>query len=213
MEIKYFVVGPLLTNCYLLISTAEAIGSKDEIRFQKMIRRRSERRFKEAALIDPGGQTKEIFEELEKTQAILKYIILTHGHWDHTFSVGKVKEKTGAEILIHEAEKEFIKFKADRFLKDGDKIKIGASILKVVHTPGHTKGSICLLAENAIFTGDTIFKDGYGRTDLKGGSQKDLENSLEKLEKILKPPHQKFGGGGKPGMKIYPGHGQIFEFL
>jgi len=193
MEIKHFIVGPLLTNCYLLISKGEA------------------------ALIDPGGQTKKIFEELERNKAELKYIILTHGHWDHTFSVSKIKEKTRARILIHEAEKEFIKpapyrpapdsgggagarFKIDQFLKEGDEIKIGDSVLKVIHTPGHTKGSICFSNDNFIFTGDTIFKDGYGRTDLRGGSQKDLENSLKKLEKIL-----------KPGIKIYPGHGEIFD--
>lgn len=176
LEIKHFIVGPLLTNCYL-------ISSKNE-----------------AAVIDPGGQIKEILEELERSKTTLKYIILTHGHWDHTFSVSKIKKETGAKVLIHEAEKEFIKFKVDEFLKENDKIKVGDSVLKVIHTPGHTKGSICLLGENEIFTGDTIFKDGYGRTDLKGGSQKDLENSLKKLEKIL-----------KPGVKIYPGHGEIFD--
>ena len=176
MEIKHFIVGPLLTNCYLLIS-------KDE-----------------AAVIDPGGGTKAILKEIKENKAKLKYIILTHGHWDHTLSVLKIKGRTEAKILIHEAEKEFVKFKVDEFLNEDSEIKIGDSVLKVIHTPGHTNGSICLLGDGFIFTGDTIFKDGYGRTDLKGGSQKDLENSLKKLEKIL-----------KPGMKVYPGHGETFE--
>jgi glyoxylase-like metal-dependent hydrolase (beta-lactamase superfamily II) len=176
LDIKHFIVGPLLTNCYLLISNGEA------------------------ALIDPGGGTKTILREIEGSGAKLKFIILTHGHWDHTFSALKIKKETGAKILLHEAEKDFVKPKVDNFLKDGDEIKIGDSVLKVIHTPGHTKGSICLLGDGFIFTGDTIFKDGYGRTDLEGGSQKDLENSLKKLEKIL-----------KPGMKVYPGHGEIFE--
>jgi glyoxylase-like metal-dependent hydrolase (beta-lactamase superfamily II) len=176
MEIKHLIVGPLLTNCYLLISEGEA------------------------AVIDPGGGAKAILKEIEESKAKLKCIILTHGHWDHTLSVLKIKGKTGAEILIHESEKEFVKFKVDEFLKEDSEIKIGDSVLKVIHTPGHTKGSVCLTGENFIFTGDTIFKDGYGRTDLKGGSQKDLENSLKKLSKIL-----------KPGMKVYPGHGEIFE--
>jgi glyoxylase-like metal-dependent hydrolase (beta-lactamase superfamily II) len=175
-EIKHLIVGPLLTNCYLLFSK------------------------KEAAVIDPGGGTKTILKEIEESGAKLKFIILTHGHWDHTLSILKIKEKTGARILLHEAEKEFVKFKTDQFLKDGEEIKIGNIVLKVIHTPGHTKGSICLLGNSFIFTGDTIFKDGYGRTDLVGGSQKDLENSLKKLSKIL-----------KPGMKIYPGHGDIFK--
>ena len=199
LKIKHFIVGPLLTNCYLLISDGEAV------------------------VIDPGGGAKLILKEIEESKAKLKFIILTHGHWDHTLSALKIKEKTGAKILLHEAEKEFVKpapyrnkvsgtgFKVDQFLKEGDEIKIGDSLLKVIHTPGHTKGSICLLSENEIFVGDTIFKDGYGRTDLEGGSKEDLENSLKKLEKILKPPHQKFGSGGKPGMKVYPGHGEIFE--
>ena len=176
MEIKNLIVGPLLTNCYLLISKGEA------------------------AVIDPGGGAKAILKEIEESGAKLKFIILTHGHWDHTFSALKIKGKTGAKILLHEAEKEFVKFKVDGLLKAGDEIKIGSSILKVIHTPGHTKGSICLFRDGLIFTGDTIFKDGYGRTDLAGGSQKDLENSLKKLSKILKPK-----------MKIYPGHGEIFE--
>jgi glyoxylase-like metal-dependent hydrolase (beta-lactamase superfamily II) len=175
LEIKNFIVGPLLTNCYLLISNGEA------------------------AVIDPGGGAKLILKEIEKNKVKLKYIILTHGHWDHTLSALKIKKETGAKILLHEAEKEFVKFKVDQFLKE-DEIKIGSSLLKVIPTPGHTKGSICLLGEGFIFTGDTIFKDGYGRTDLEGGSQKDLENSLKKLEKIL-----------RPGMKVYPGHGEIFE--
>jgi len=188
MDIKHFIVGPLLTNCYLLISKNEA------------------------AVIDPGGGTKTILKEIEESGAKLKFIILTHGHWDHTFSALKIKEKTGTKILLHEAEKEFVKpapyrnkvsgtgFKVDQFLKEGDEIKIGTSLLKVIHTPGHTKGSICLLSDGSIFTGDTIFKDGYGRTDLKGGSEEDLKNSLEKLSKIL-----------KPGVKVYPGHGETFE--
>lgn len=174
MEIKHFIVGPLLTNCYLIFS-------KDK-----------------AAVIDPGGGLKEILKEIGSKK--LEYIILTHCHWDHLLGALKLKEKTGAKILIHQGEKEFIKFQIDRFLKDGEEIKIGDFILKVIHTPGHSKGSICLVGENEIFTGDTIFKDGYGRTDLRGGSQKDLENSLKKLSKILKPK-----------MRVYPGHGEIFE--
>jgi len=194
MDIKHFIVGPLLTNCYLLISKDEAV------------------------VIDPGGGVKTILKEIEESGAKLKYIILTHGHWDHTFSAPKIKKETRAKILIYEAEKEFVKFEVDKFLKDGDEIKIGNSFLKVIHTPGHTKGSICLLGENEIFTGDTIFKDGYGRTDLKGGSQKDLENSLKKLSKILKPGSLKLCFisrlaplRGTRRMKVYPGHGETFE--
>jgi len=175
-EIKHLIVGPLLTNCYILISKGESL------------------------VIDPGADLKQILEELTKNQAKLKYIVLTHCHWDHLLAAPKLKTETGAKILVHEGEKDFLKFKVDQFLKDGDEIKVGEISLKIVHTPGHTKGSICLLGDGFIFTGDTLFEDAHGRTDLSGGSQTEMENSLEKLKKIL-----------KPGMKVYPGHGEVFE--
>jgi len=194
VEIKTLVVGPLLTNCYLLISKInEALpnfsphpASRDSAA--------------EILIIDPGGGEEEILKEAKKTKGKVKYIINTHGHPDHVLANQEIKKETGAEILIHEKEKGFIGFEPDKFLKDGDEIKIGDSVLKVLHTPGHTKGSICLLTENIIFTGDTLFKDGYGRTDLPGGSQEEMEESLEKLKKIL-----------KPGTIVYPGHGQSFK--
>lgn len=176
MKIKHLTVGMLGTNCYLFISD------------------------KELAIIDPGGGAQMILKEVKEIEVEPKYIINTHYHLDHTSANEKIKKETGAQVLIHESEKSFINFKADRFLKDGDEIIIGESVLKVFHTPGHTRGSICLLGEKFIFTGDTLFKDGYGRTDLPGGSQKELEGSLEKLSKLL-----------KPGTIVYPGHGEIFE--
>jgi len=138
-------------------------------------------------IIDPGGSVEKILKEIKKTKAIPKYIINTHCHPDHISANNKIKEETGAEILT---------------LKGKEEIKIGKSVLKVIHTPGHTKDSICLLGENFIFTGDTLFKNGYGRTDLPGGSQKELEESLKKLSKLL-----------KPGSMVYPGHGEIFQSI
>jgi len=177
MQIKCLKVGELKTNCYLLIS------------------------HNEMAVIDLGGEAEKVLEEIKETKAELKYIINTHYHFDHVLADEKIKsQEPEAKILIHEAEKDFIDFKADKFLKDGDEIKIGDVVLKVIHTPGHTLGGICLFGDNFIFTGDTLFKNGYGRTDLAGGSEKDLIKSLEKLEKLL-----------KPGMTIYSGHGEIFK--
>ena len=138
-------------------------------------------------IIDPGGSVEKILKEIKKTKAMPKYIINTHCHPDHISANNKIKEETGAEILT---------------LKGKEEIKIGKSVLKVIHTPGHTKDSICLLGENFIFTGDTLFKNGYGRTDLPGGSQKELEESLKKLSKLL-----------KPGSMVYPGHGEIFQSI
>lgn len=176
MIIKILVVGPLLTNCYLVISRDELL------------------------IIDPGGGVKSILKEINQTKAKPKYILNTHYHWDHTFGNKIIKKVTRAEILIHEKEKDFIKFEVDRFLREKEKIKIGDKTLEVLHTPGHTQGSICLLGENFIFTGDTLFKEGCGRTDFPGGSEKELRESLEKLKKIL-----------KPGITVYPGHGEIFR--
>ncbi len=176
MQIKRLIVGELATNCYLLVSGEEA------------------------AVIDPGGEAEKILQEIKSIGAKLKYIINTHYHSDHTLANEKIREETEAEILIHEAEKDFIDFKVNRFLKEGDEIKIGTEspiVLKVIHTPGHTKGSICLLGDDFIFTGDTLFKEGFGRTDLPGGSEEELENSLERLKNLL-----------KPGILIYPGHAQ-----
>ncbi len=176
MIIKHLVVGNLKTNCYLLKSDNEL------------------------AVIDPGDEAKKIIRAIEKEKATLKYIINTHYHFDHTFYSQAIKKITNGKILFHQQEQDFIGFKADKLLKDGDKIKIGNVILQVIHTPGHTAGSICLLGEDVIFTGDTLFRDGYGRTDLPGGSKEDMQKSLERLKTII-----------KPGITIYPGHGKIFK--
>jgi len=177
MEIKRLIVGALSTNCYLLVSESEV------------------------AIVDPGDEAGKILAEVKKTGAELKYIINTHYHFDHTLANKELKQKTGAEILIHEAEKDFINFEADRFLKEGEEIKIGNDILKVIHTPGHTAGSISLLGQDFVLVGDLLFKDGHGRTDLPGGSEVEIENSLKKLAKLVEPE-----------TTIYPGHGGIFEY-
>jgi len=201
MQIKRLIVGKLETNCYLVISKNEPRSRETSLRG-------------EVGVIDPGGEAEKILKEIRDIKAVLKYIINTHCHFDHTSANEKIRKETGAKILIHRAEKNFINlapyraggsgagFEPDRFLEEGDEIRIGDIILKVLHTPGHTRGSICLIGENLVFTGDILFRDGYGRTDLPEGSQKDLEKSLEKLSKLL-----------KPGIIVYPGHGEIFSFI
>lgn len=185
MKIIRLAVGELLANCYLLVSQNELL------------------------IIDPGGDEEKILKEIKKTKAKVKYIVATHCHPDHTLAIEKTKQETRAKVLIHQAEMGFIDFKADGFLNEGDEIKIGKTGLEVLHTPGHTKGSICLLGlqppgkrtSNFIFTGDTLFKEGIGRTDLPGGSQRDLGRSLKRLWETL-----------KPGMMVYPGHEEPFEY-
>ena len=168
MEIKRLVVGELATNCYLLVSGNEM------------------------AVIDPGGDAPKILEEIKGSSAKVKYIIITHEHFDHVLAVQEVKQRTKAETLAHQSSS----FQCDRSLSEGEEIKIGDTVLTVLHTPGHTRDSISLLGPNFIFTGDTLFCGGIGRTDFPGASEKDLIESIK--EKILIFDDKTI---------IYPGHG------
>lgn len=174
MEIIQIRVGSLETNCYILKTEKDAI------------------------IIDPGGDTKKILENIQEQNV---KIVNTHYHFDHTASNNELKEKLNAKILIHENEKEYIDFEVDKFLKEGDELEMNATRLKVINTPGHSKGSICLLGDDFLFSGDTLFDGGYGRTDLPGGEPEKMLDSLKKLEEIL-----------KNGMKVYPGHGEPFTW-
>ncbi len=176
MKIKQLVVGDLEANCYLLASENELI------------------------VIDPGDEAERILKEIKQLKAVPKYIIITHCHPDHVLAVSDIKKETNAKILMHEEEKQFGNCQADEFLKEGSKINIGNIVLKVIHTPGHTSGSICLLGDDFILTGDTLFENGYGRTDLPGGSYEEMENSLKRLSQLL-----------KPNTMVYPGHGKPFK--
>lgn len=176
MEIRHITVGDLVTNCYLV--------SCD----------------KDLAIIDPGGDYDRILNEISKTGLNVKYIIATHWHPDHTCCCEDLRAKTGAELLIHRLEKDYIEFVPDKLLEHNSIVQIGKCDLKVVHTPGHTKGSICLIGKDIVFTGDLLFIDGYGRTDLPGGSKEDMKKSLETISGII-----------KPGVTVYPGHGEIFK--
>lgn len=177
MEIKRIIVGKLETNCFLFIS-------KEEL-----------------AVIDPGDEAEKILAEIRKTKANVKFIINTHYHFDHLLANKSVKEAAGGKILIHEKEKDFINFEPDRFLKEGEVIKIGDESLKVLLCPGHSKGSICLIGNGFIFTGDVLFDGSCGRVDFPGGSAAEMKKSLEKLEDII-----------LPGTIVYPGHGEIFKY-
>jgi hydroxyacylglutathione hydrolase len=205
MNITRFVVGVLATNAYIL---------KNE---------------NDLAIIDPGAEAEFLASQIKEKLGELKYIILTHFHFDHSLGVVFLKKNfPNAKILIHQdestsinhyfdglalnfgplpekssdIEKEtFVDFKPDRLLKDGDVIEIGNETLSVIHTPGHSGGSICLLTGENLFSGDTIFADGIGRTDLPGSSPSDMEKSLRKLKKII-----------KPGTKVHPGHGELFIY-
>lgn len=157
---------------------------------------------KEGVLIDPAGDYEKIIKVIEKHKAKIKWIINTHGHFDHTSGNEYLINKTGAQLLIHESDVPMLGKISNKLLsrfmggkkspqpvatlKDGDIIEFGSVKLKVIHTPGHSPGSICLYAEGNIFTGDTLFTEGMGRTDLQGGSYKLIMDSIR--NKILKLP-------------------------
>ncbi len=190
MLVRKLVVGDLQTNCYVL-------GDEES---------------KEGLVIDPGGDSQEIEKVIQDEGLDIKYIILTHGHADHIAALSELKKKTKAMILIHPADSDMLvepsynlSFftgenlvcpEADKFLDDGNKIKLGALDLEVLHTPGHSPGGISLFTDRVIFTGDTLFCEGIGRSDLPGASHDQLLLSIK--NKILSKPDDTV---------VYPGHG------
>lgn len=193
MHVVTFTVGYLLTNCYLAWC--------DETR--------------EAVVIDPGFSQSEadnIRGSIQKNSLSVKSIVDTHGHPDHICGNGLVKAATGASILIHRSDANLLGEKgkrmalasgfqmhspaADGFLLDGEIVRFGNAELRVMHTPGHSPGSICLVGDKLVFTGDTLFAGSIGRVDLPGGSAKDIIYSLR--QKLMNLPER---------LIVYPGHG------
>lgn len=196
MRIETIVAGELQTNCYIVSDILS----------------------KECLIIDPGDGADTISEQILIQNLSPIAIVATHGHFDHILAAYELQTAFEIPFLIHKKDEfrlpkmkasgEFwLKRKiwskpptADKLLSNGDLIKFGEHELKVIHTPGHTPGGICLYStkEKIIFTGDTIFKHGVGRTDLPYCSQEDLQKSLKKIK-------SKF-----TGYKAYPGHEEEF---
>lgn len=151
------------------------------------------------AVIDPGDESNTILDYLEDNRLTAEAIFLTHGHFDHTGAAETVAEETGAPIYINPADVGKGEFLFDApegtlFYSDGDVIAVGGLSFRVLETPGHSKGSVTLRCEDALFTGDTLFRMSCGRTDLPGGDFDRLMASLRRLADI-------------PGdLEVYPGH-------
>lgn len=183
-------VPPLATNCYLLIDKAT----------------------NQAAVFDPGSAAQRIYDLAAEAGAEIAAIINTHGHWDHVGGNIELRQLSGAPIMIHADDAEMLSQPelnmsphfhvqgrggtAARLLREGDSIEVGGLSLSVIHTPGHTPGGICLVCEDLLFSGDTLFQLSVGRSDLPGGDEDELMDSLAQKLRPL------------PGnLRVLPGHG------
>lgn len=190
MSIERLRVGPIGTNCYILCDPAA----------------------RRAAVIDPGFEAGRVLAALRKTGCAADYVILTHGHADHMTEAGAVLRAAGAQLAVFEAELPLLRdpaanlyysFSGGAFtplcpqvlLPDGGALRVGDLTVKALHTPGHTAGSCVLLCGGVMFAGDTLFREGAGRTDMPTGSAADLCRSLRRLAAL-------------PGdWRVLPGHG------
>ena len=192
MNIKRFPLGPLWTNGYL-------VWDSDGRGF----------------FVDPGGPMGEVIEFIKNANIGLEMVLLTHGHSDHIFGLEEIRPLAKKGVGIHELDAPLLEKPelnlsaflskpcaakpAEQKLQDGQVLEIGSMRVEVIHTPGHTRGSCCLMAndedEAILLSGDTLFAQSIGRTDLPGGDQRELECSLKKLARL------------KDDMQVFPGHG------
>ncbi|HEU5172486.1 MAG TPA: MBL fold metallo-hydrolase [Nitrososphaeraceae archaeon] len=154
---------------------------------------------KETAIIDPSWDLEKIFEIIKKNEYKIKYIINTHSHYDHILGNDQIVAITKCKVIQHKNSKE----KHDISVNDGDEIKVGKTLIKVLFTPGHSKDSICLIVDSKIIiTGDTLFIGNCGRTDLPGSDPEEMYNSL--FEKILNLDNN---------LVVYPGHNYGYKSI
>ena len=190
MILETLVVGPLSVNCYV-------IGDETT---------------REAIVLDPGGNARAILQAIERQRLHVKMIINTHAHFDHVLALTELRVATRAPFAIHadevvvlESAKESAAHfgmtvrqpdSAERLLNEGDTVNVGAFTFKVLHTPGHTPGGLCLYGEQHVFTGDTLFQGSIGRTDFLGGDYMTLMLAIR--DKLLPLPDETI---------VHPGHG------
>jgi len=186
MRIVALEVGPFFSNCYIV---GPDTGS-------------------EGLIIDAGAEPNDIMVAVKKLRLTVKHIIATHGHMDHVGAIGELKKTTGAQFAIHEADAAFLSRRGflfggigssvqpDLLLHGGETISAGSLSFKVLHTPGHSPGGICLVGDGVVFSGDTLFRSGIGRYDFPGASGRQLMDSIR--TKLLSLPDDTV---------VYPGHG------
>ena len=191
MLIDRVVVGVLQSNSYIVF----------------------DQEFGEGLVIDAGEEPQKIIHRIEEKGIRVEGIYVTHCHFDHVLAVRELKEALGCKFYIHRSDEEVLKRsvedaelylglssfdppKPDGYIDDGDEIRVGRNILKVLHTPGHTPGSVSYVFDEGVFTGDTLFAGSIGRTDMFGGDIELLVKSV--VGKLFKLPNQ---------YAIYPGHG------
>lgn len=191
MIIKRLVVGGLSANCYIVGDKASGEG----------------------LVIDPGGDSEAIARAIADSRLAIMTIALTHGHSDHIAALRDIQDRTGAEVAVHTADAQFLQGRGtfssmfgisyktpsppDRLLSKGDTIAAGGLNFTVLHTPGHTPGSICFLAGDKVFTGDTLFYRGIGTTLMPGSSRRQLLESIRTVLMAL-----------PDDTAVYPGHGR-----
>ncbi len=181
MLIKSFTLGHVQTNCYVV----------------------TDEKTLECAVIDPGAEANTIMRYLEENRLKCRCILLTHGHFDHTGAVEDIRKETDAQVYmsagdvrrkITEIGYKFAPPKSTEFFVEGDTVQVGSLVFEVIETPGHSQGSVCFRCGDALFTGDTLFRDSCGRTDLPASNPNDMLRSLRKLAEL-------------PGdYEVYPGH-------
>lgn len=184
------VLGLFQTNCYL-VGCAET---------------------RQTMVLDPGGEVAPILERARALDLTIAAVVQTHGHYDHIVGTAGLVAETGAPLMVHELDAPLLyapeydysmllglrreRVQPTRLLRDGDTVEVGTLSFTVLHTPGHTPGSVCLLGHGALFSGDTLFHLGIGRTDLPGG---DMNALMRSWQRVLLPLDD--------DLTVYPGHG------